>query len=159
MEERSRAGGPIYRHEQPAPARVSAGDDGLGAAISRHVTEHYDAPDAVLLHPEESAYVAIDVHVVLPKPHRPVYVVVTSGMSERPMKDGRSAELMLLLPPTWPAPDTPDSTTNVAIGRTGCCRTSRGSRTSSTPCCGGVTRCPTTPRRAPPPGAPDPRAH
>src|SRR4051812_5072761 len=111
MEERSRAGGPIYRHEQPAPARVSAGDDGLSAAISRHVTEHYDAPDAVLLHPEESAYVDIDVHVVLP------------------------------------------------IGRTGCCRTSRGSRTSSTPCCGGVTRCPTTIRRAPTPRAPDSRAH
>jgi Suppressor of fused protein (SUFU) len=29
-------------------------------------------------------------------------------MSERPMRGGRSAELMLLLPPTWPAPGTPE---------------------------------------------------
>jgi hypothetical protein len=108
MEERSRAGGPILRHEQSAPARVSAGDDALVAAISGHIARHYDAPDGVVLHTEDSAYVAIDIHVVLPKPHRPVYVLVTSGMSERPMKNGRSAELMLMLPPTWPAPGTPE---------------------------------------------------
>src|SRR3954452_1351691 len=108
MEERSSGGSRIFRHEQSAPGTSSVGDAALVEAISSHIARHYNMPEAVLLHPEESSYVAIDVHVVLPKPNRPVYVAVTSGMSERPMKDGRSAELMLLLPPTWPAPDTPE---------------------------------------------------
>ena len=107
MEERSTVGGSIYRHEVRAPARVSTGNPALVEAISGHIARHYAPPDGVVLHPDESEYVSIDINVVTPKPDRPVYVLVTSGMSERPMKDGSSAELMLMLPPTWPAPGTP----------------------------------------------------
>jgi hypothetical protein len=107
MEERSTAGSRILRHEQRAEARPGKGDAALAAAISDHVARHFDTPDAVVLHSDDSEYVALDILVVTPKPDRPVYVLVTSGMSERPMKDGRSAELMLMLPPTWTAPGFP----------------------------------------------------
>src|SRR3954452_20191672 len=106
MEERSPAGSRIFRHEQNAPGASSAGDAALAEAISGHIARHYDMPEAALLHPEESSFVAIDVHVVLPKPNRAVYGAVPSGMSERAMKNGRRAERMLLLPSTWPAPGT-----------------------------------------------------
>ena len=53
----------------------------------------------------------IDLHIVMPTEERPAITVVTSGMSERPMRSPAGdlyAELMLVLPPTWPTPDDPD---------------------------------------------------
>jgi len=58
-----------------------------------------------------SPHVHVDVHVVVPREDRPVYTLVTSGMSQKPMADGSFAELTITLPPTWPAPDSPDFAT------------------------------------------------
>jgi Suppressor of fused protein (SUFU) len=102
---RSGPGSPIIRHEEWAEPQISGGDPRLIEAIEAHVTEHFGAPTAVW-HQIVSLYVHVDVHVVEPTPERPVYTLVTSGMSERPMRsaDGdRYAELMMVLPPTWPS--------------------------------------------------------
>jgi hypothetical protein len=44
---------------------------------------------------------------VPPTDERPALTVVTSGMSQRPMAGGGYAELMLILPPTWPVEGDP----------------------------------------------------
>jgi hypothetical protein len=109
--EHSGSGDPIMRHEQSAEPWHSAGDPELIAAVEAHVTDHFGAPDTVW-HQVVSPYVHVDVHVVAPTDERPVYTLVTSGMSERPMvADGEElyAELTLLLPPSWPHPDNPES--------------------------------------------------
>jgi hypothetical protein len=55
------------------------------------------------------------VHVVAPGGERPVYTLVTSGMSERPMATPGAgdvyAELALVLPPFWPAPGSEEMRT------------------------------------------------
>jgi Suppressor of fused protein (SUFU) len=104
--ERSQGGSRIYRHESPAPAEVVAGDQGLINAVGDHIAKHFGEPDRVL-HEIVSPYVHVDLHVVMPTDERPVITVVTSGMSERPMPGGLYAELMLVLPPTWPTQGDP----------------------------------------------------
>jgi hypothetical protein len=108
-DEQSGSGQPIYRHEESAPGELSSGDPELVAAITAHVTTHFGAPTTTW-HEIVSPYVHVDVHVVEPADERPVFTLVTSGMSEKPMRapDGdRYAELMIVLPPTWPKPDSP----------------------------------------------------
>jgi hypothetical protein len=108
-EERSGSGRPIYRHEQSAPGALSAGDPELVAAIEGHITKHFGEP-ATAWHERVSPYVHIDVHIVEPRDDRPVFTLVTSGMSEKPMRaNGEElyAELTMILPPSWPKPDTP----------------------------------------------------
>jgi Suppressor of fused protein (SUFU) len=103
-QEPSESGPPIIRHEESAEPWHSTGDPRLVAAVDAHVTEHFGAPSTVW-HELVSPYVHVDVHVVAPTAERPVYTLVTSGMSERPMADDRYAELTIVLPPTWPATD------------------------------------------------------
>ena len=107
--EQSKSGQPIYRHEQAAEPRLSTGDPQLIAAVEAHVTEHFGEPSTVW-HQLTSPYVHVDVHVVAPTAERPVFTLVTSGMSERPMSssDDLYAELMMMLPPTWPSVDSDD---------------------------------------------------
>jgi hypothetical protein len=99
--EESKGGSRIYRHDTSAPVEVVAGDERLVNAVSDHVERHFGEVDRVL-HEIASTYVRVDLHVVMPTKDRPVTTVVTSGMSERPMPGGVYAELMLVLPPTWP---------------------------------------------------------
>jgi hypothetical protein len=109
-DERSPSGQPIYRHEESAPVEFSHGDAQLLAAIEAHITKHFGAPSRTW-HEFVSPYVHVDVHVVEPTNDRPVFTLVTSGMSEKPMRasgEDLYAELMILLPPTWPKPDSPD---------------------------------------------------
>jgi hypothetical protein len=109
-DEQSPSGGPVFRHEQAAAPNVSAGDPALVAAIDAHMTEHFGEP-AQTWHELVSEYVHVDIHVVEPAADRPAFTLVTSGMSERPMttpNGDRCAELMLVLPPTWPAIDSPE---------------------------------------------------
>jgi Suppressor of fused protein (SUFU) len=104
-QERSRSGQPVYRHEQAAEPAHSTGDPELIAAVDAHVTAHFGAPSTVW-HEVVSPYVHVDVHVVAPTDERPVFTLVTSGMGERPMASSsgdRYAELMMVLPPTWPS--------------------------------------------------------
>jgi hypothetical protein len=103
--EESRSGTPIYRHEHAAAGSISAGDPALIAEVQDHVTAHFGEPTMVF-HELVSQYVHIDIHVVPPTGERPVFTLVTSGMSEQPMHSptgDRFAELMIVLPPTWPA--------------------------------------------------------
>jgi hypothetical protein len=102
----SRGGSRIYRHENPAPLEVVAGDLGLINAVGDHIEKHFGEPERVL-HEIISTYVHVDLHVVMPTKDRPVITVVTSGMSERPMQGDVYAELMLMLPPTWPTQGDP----------------------------------------------------
>jgi suppressor of fused protein SUFU len=104
--EKSRGGSRIYRHESPAPLELAEGDRGLIGAVSDHIVKHFGEPERVL-HEIVSTYVHVDLHVVMPTADRPVITVVTSGMSERPMAGGVYAELMLMLPPTWPTEGDP----------------------------------------------------
>jgi hypothetical protein len=68
----------------------------MNEAVAAHLARTYDPPD-LTWH---------GIHVITRKPNRPVYVLVTATMSEHPMAGDRYAELMLILPPSWPAPGT-----------------------------------------------------
>jgi hypothetical protein len=87
--------------------RKSRGDVEIIEAVSAHIEKHI-GKIALVLHEKESPHVHVDVHIVEPTSKRPFKVVVTSGMSERPMpvpdgtSDGRYAELAICLPPDWP---------------------------------------------------------
>jgi len=95
----------ILRYGAPSED-ASVADSVAGVAIEKHIETHVGKPSLVL-HEIGSRYVHIDVHVVAPKPDRDFYTLVTSGMSDKPMKAPRQAEgleyseLMLCLPSNW----------------------------------------------------------
>jgi hypothetical protein len=107
---RSKSGIPVIRHDTAAPVELVAGDEALVAAVDDHVARHF-GPVTHVLHEHMSTYVHVDLHVVMPTSERPAITVVTSGMSERPMANGQFAELMLILPPSWPTLDDPEFST------------------------------------------------
>ena len=77
--------------------------------IEAHIERFVGKPETVI-HEISSEFVHVDVHVVRPTLERNFYTLVTSGMSDLPMKvpEGlekyRFAELMLCLPENWPVP-------------------------------------------------------
>jgi hypothetical protein len=83
------------------------GDTALIKAVSRHVSR-WVGPITLVLHEYESEIVHVDLHWVASTPDRPFEVLVTSGMSERPMTtpEGEDvpkyAEVFAILPPGWP---------------------------------------------------------
>lgn len=85
----------------------ASGDPGHIDAISDHI-ERYVGPIKSVFHEIVSDKVHVDVYWVEPSEEQPFHVLVTSGMSERPMnvpeglEDYRFAELCILLPPDWP---------------------------------------------------------
>jgi hypothetical protein len=95
----------ILRHGAPAE------DTSIGQPVSRaHVEQHIEAhlgKPSLVLHEIASRYVHIDVHVIAPQPGRDFYTLVTSVMSDKPMKAPKQAqgleyaELMLCLPSGW----------------------------------------------------------
>lgn len=100
----------------PHPRRYDSpsGDPNIGEesardleAIDTHIEESWGGPSEVF-HEIVSEYVHIDLHVVPPSEHRPYHVIITSGMSDRPMnapegrEDCRYCELLVALPPEWP---------------------------------------------------------
>lgn len=107
-EERSENGDPIYRYKEPSkewtPPDMS---NSSLEAIEDHIEAHVGKVDTVW-HEVISDHVHIDVHVVKPTVDRPYYTLITSGMSDLPMKaplqaqDYRFAELMMSLPADWP---------------------------------------------------------
>ena len=98
----------IYRYDQVT------GDAHLGQESTRNlelITAHVErhvGPLAQVIHETVSQYVHIDVLHVLPSAQRDFHVLVTSGLSDRPMpapegyEDCRYAELYLCLPASWP---------------------------------------------------------
>lgn len=103
----SEGGVPIQRH-QPVepPSELAHGNEEHIAAIAAHIEKHVGRPDWVF-HEIISEFVHIDVHFVAPTPERNFYTLVTSGMSDRPMKvpEGhehlRYGEMLICLPPDW----------------------------------------------------------
>src|SRR5581483_1658826 len=96
----------------PREYEAPTGDPNLGpesardvAVLSNHIARWWgDTPN--VFHEMVSQYVHVDLHFVPPTADHQYHVVVTTGMSDRPMLsgDGREfyCELMLALPPEWP---------------------------------------------------------
>ena len=107
-EERSENGDPIYRYQEPSKEWTPPDMSGQSLeVIDAHINTHVGKIDTVW-HEVISDIVHIDVHVVKPTSDRPYYTLITSGMSDLPMKapphagDCRFAELMICLPADWP---------------------------------------------------------
>lgn len=97
----------ILRHAgPPRHQELVAGDGATVEAVSSHIETHL-GPIAMVWHEIVSTTIHVDVHQVAPGDGRPFHALVTSGMSDRPMKVPagaeafRWAELLLLLPPNW----------------------------------------------------------
>ncbi|MDH3399291.1 MAG: suppressor of fused domain protein [Acidobacteriota bacterium] len=106
--ERSESGAPIFRHQdRERDFELTIGDSENIEQISNHIEEHV-GPVATVFHEVISDLVHVDVHIVEPAPTRFFYTLVTSGMSDRPMKapeehaELRYSELVICLPPEWP---------------------------------------------------------
>ncbi len=103
----SESGDPIYRYERRdevwAPPNM---EDSQIESIDRHIEKHIGKISTVF-HEIISDLVHIDVHQVPPTNERPYWTLVTSGMSDLPMRapDGATefayAEVMLCLPKAW----------------------------------------------------------
>ena len=98
----------ITHEKRRVPRREARGDPANIQAIQRHVERHVGPVEAVL-HESTSDLVHLDIFVVAPDGRRNWYTLVTSGMSEAPMRiphDGgyqlAHAELTICLPPDWP---------------------------------------------------------
>jgi hypothetical protein len=97
----------IYRYDQVT------GDANLGQESTRNlelITAHVErhvGPVAQVIHETASQFVHVDILHVLPSEEVKYHVLVTSGLSDRPMKapagceDCRYAELYLCLPESW----------------------------------------------------------
>jgi len=73
--------------------------------LDNHICRWWGSVPEVF-HEIVSEYVHVDLHVVPARPEQPYHVVVTTGMSDRPMignnGDSYYCELLLALPPDWP---------------------------------------------------------
>ncbi len=106
----SAGGSVMLRHSEAAPSSLHdvahADDERLASHLERAL-----GPSGFVWHEIISDRIHLDVHMTPPTDARPFYVLVTSGMSARPMnvpnempgcENWRFAELCLLLPPRWP---------------------------------------------------------
>lgn len=79
--------------------------------ITKHLEKHL-GPERFVLHEDKSSTVHVDVHIVPPKPSRPYFTLITSGMSDLDMHvpagvaDSALAEVCLCLPGDWPLSKT-----------------------------------------------------
>jgi hypothetical protein len=98
--------GPTYRHGAPKAFEMAQGDSENIEVISHHI-ERWIAKPATVFHELISDKVHIDVHIVEPSERFPWYCLVTSGMSDLPMRapeshgDSQYAELFVCLPREW----------------------------------------------------------
>jgi hypothetical protein len=102
----SLSGEPVIHHREgprsflPPPAELGT------EAIARHIERHLGPVEAVF-HELVSDAVHLDVHWVKPTAVRPYHLLVTSGMSDRPMNvppnldAPRHIELVVTLPERW----------------------------------------------------------
>jgi Suppressor of fused protein (SUFU) len=107
-QEYSESGDPIlrYDHIEPKPFTPATGDGETVMAVSNHIEKHIGKIEAVF-HEIVSDLVHLDVYWVAPSEQFPFHSLVTSGMSDLPMKvpegseQSRYAELCILLPNDW----------------------------------------------------------
>jgi hypothetical protein len=101
----SLSGSPIYRHGEELPWAAPKGEEFI-EQISAHI-EKYLGPVETVFHELVSDKVHIDIHFVKPTADFPYVRLVTSGMSDLPMRtpdDDRVpkyTELLITLPPDW----------------------------------------------------------
>ena len=108
-DEISEGGSRYIQHNHPEKEGLTPPDmsDSSMEAISQHIEAHI-GPAENVFHEVLSDLVHIDVHIVAPRPERPYYTLVTSGMSDLPMapppdrSEFRFSELMICLPASWP---------------------------------------------------------
>ena len=85
--------------------RKSKGDIVLIEAVEQHLKRLLGEPLGVI-GDKKPRHVHVDLFVVPPTPTRPVLVVTTSGMAERPLLSSVGkriwSELVLVLPESWP---------------------------------------------------------
>lgn len=106
-QETSESGAPIYRYKSREEGWIlpNMGDSNM-ADIERHIEQHI-GKITMVFHEVISDIVHIDVHQIPPSEDRPYWTLVTSGMSDLPMKTPKErsefahAELMLCLPKDW----------------------------------------------------------
>ena len=110
--ESTESGAPLYRYAaRDRPFEFVIGQGQHAAAIEQHITTHIGTPSMVY-HELISDMIHLDVHVVAPTEERPFRTLITSGMSDRPMRvppgadASPYAELLLCLPPEWPLDQT-----------------------------------------------------
>lgn len=106
--ERSEAGDPILRHEaRSEEAPLAPGNADLIQAVSAHIERHI-GPIEQVFHEVVSPAVHVDLYWIAPSRRWPHHIIITSGMSERPMKvpaemaEWAYAELLVSLPASWP---------------------------------------------------------
>jgi len=101
----SLSGSPIYQHGEALPWATPPGAEYI-AQISAHIEKHL-GPVETVFHELVSDKVHIDVHFVNPTADFPYVRLVTSGMSDLPMRTPEDeripkyAELAITLPPDW----------------------------------------------------------
>jgi suppressor of fused protein SUFU len=106
--ERSESGVPIIRHQpRSKPFEAPSGSEASsGSEIASFIKDRIGRSDWVW-HEIISDLIHIDLHMVNPTPARNFYTIVTSGMSDKPMKTPPGAEayqyseLLICLPPSW----------------------------------------------------------
>jgi hypothetical protein len=87
---------------------VAPSDTNTAAKIAAHI-ERYIGKYTMVFHEIISDFVHIDVQIVAPSPEHNFYTLITTGMSDLPMKvpsdaqQWQYAEMMICLPADWPA--------------------------------------------------------
>lgn len=106
--EETPAGTPVFRHQaRQHDFEAATGDEETIEEVGLHLERTIGRAEMVW-HEMISDLVHIDVHQVEPSDEYPFWTLVTSGMSERPMKapegaeDYQFAELAICLPREWP---------------------------------------------------------
>lgn len=106
--ERSESGAPIYRHEaRKKPVAAPAHTAGHLEEIQTHIEEHIGEVGTVF-HEIASDLIHLDVLFIPATAKRPYHVLVTSGVSDEPMKvpqgmeEHNRVELVMALPKEWP---------------------------------------------------------
>jgi hypothetical protein len=99
---------PVYRHEaRQRDFEIADRSPEDAAALEEHINQHF-GPIETVFHEIVSDLVHIDVHFIPPGPGRNYHTLVTTGMSDRPMRTPEGAEafayaeLMVQLPAHWP---------------------------------------------------------
>lgn len=101
----SLSGSPIYRHGEALPWAAPPGEEYI-EQISEHIEKHL-GPVETVFHELISDKVHVDVHLVKPTDEFPYVRLVTSGMSDLPMRTPadprlpKYAELLVTLPADW----------------------------------------------------------
>lgn len=101
----SLSGQPIWHHDKPEKEWQPPPEEMCLEEISAHIERHIGKIDTVF-HELVSDTVHIDIHHVAPNEDRPLHTLITSGMSDLPMKTPsdetpRYLELLIHLPPDW----------------------------------------------------------